>query len=61
MIYYMMPYIYSKTIMLEGKTEQEVKKTMELYIDDALESNYFLKEINHFESVMVLVFEKNPK
>ncbi|MEE9104822.1 hypothetical protein VXM80_04615 [Helicobacter pylori] len=47
--------------MLEGKTEQEVKRIMEEYINDALECNYFIKEMNHFESVMVLVFEKNPK
>ncbi len=52
-------YTYSKTIMLEGKTEQEMKKIMEEYIDDALECNYFLKEIKSFESVMVLVFEQN--
>lgn len=58
---FVLPYIYSKTIMLEGKTEQEVKRIMEEYINDALECNYFIKEMNHFESVMVLVFEKNPK
>ncbi len=49
--------VYSKTIMLEGKTEEEVKKIMEEYIDKALKNDYFLKEIKSFESVMVLIFE----
>ncbi|GAA7881397.1 hypothetical protein oki1_10440 [Helicobacter pylori] len=52
-----MRYVYSKTIMLKGKTEQEVKKIMEEYINDALKNDYFLKEIKSFESVMVLIFE----
>ncbi|GAA7842430.1 hypothetical protein JP0186_14090 [Helicobacter pylori] len=50
-----MRHVYSKTIMLEGKTE-EVKKIMEEYIDHALKNDYFLKEIKSFESVMVLIF-----
>ncbi|AFX89880.1 hypothetical protein HPAKL86_04395 [Helicobacter pylori Aklavik86] len=58
MITYHMPYIYSKTIMLEGKEENEVKRIMEAYIDGALEFDYFVKEINRFESAMVLVFEE---
>ncbi len=53
-------YTYSKTIMLEGKTEREVKEIMEIYIDEALGLNYFLKEIKSFESVMVLIFKQNP-
>ncbi len=61
MITYHMPYIYSKTIMLEGKKENEVKRIMEAYIDEALEFDYFVKEINHFESAIVLVFQRNPK
>ncbi len=61
MIIYHMPHIYSKTIMLEGKTENEVKRIMEAYIDEALEFDYFVKEINHFESAIVLVFQRNPK
>ncbi len=52
-----MRHVYSKTIMLEGKTEEEVKKIMEEYIDDALRKEYILKEIKSFESVMVLIFE----
>ncbi|AHN42704.1 hypothetical protein HPOKI673_03255 [Helicobacter pylori oki673] len=42
---------------MKGKTEQEVKKIMEEYINDALKNDYFLKEIKSFESVMVLIFE----
>ncbi len=53
------PFTYSRTIMLEGKTEQEMTKIMERYINEALETCYFLKEIKSFESVMVLVFEQN--
>ncbi len=53
------PYTYSRTIMLEGKTEQEVTKIMEQHINEALGIDYFLKEIKSFESVMVLVFEQN--
>ncbi len=52
-----MRHVYSKTIMLEGKTEEEVKKIMEEYIDKALKNDYVLKEIKSFESVMVLIFE----
>ncbi|GAA7868157.1 hypothetical protein JP0474_13080 [Helicobacter pylori] len=50
-------YNYSRTIMLEGKTEEEVTKIMEQYINEALGINYFLKELKSFESVMVLIFE----
>ncbi len=52
---------YSRTIMLEGKSEEAVIEIMERHINDALEFNYFLKDINYFESVMVLIFESNPK
>ncbi len=52
---------YSKTIMLEGKAEYEVEVIMERLINDALKHGYFLKKINYFESVMVLIFEVNPK
>ncbi len=52
-----MSFKYSKTIMLEGKTEKEVERIMESHIDDAIGINYFLKEIKSFESVMVLIFE----
>ncbi|GAA7688442.1 hypothetical protein COL0002_03420 [Helicobacter pylori] len=48
---------YSKTIILEGKAEQEVIEIMEKHIDEALVCDCFLKKINHFESVMVLIFE----
>ncbi len=52
-----MRHVYSKTIMLEGKTEEEVERIMESHIDDAIGINYFLKEIKSFELVMVLIFE----
>ncbi|PUD78520.1 hypothetical protein C2R72_03800 [Helicobacter pylori] len=60
-----MEYTYSRTIMLKGKTEQEVTNIMEQYINDALTLNYFIKDIKSFEidssrSVMVLIFERNP-
>ncbi len=60
-----MEYTYSRTIMLKGKTEQEVTNIMEQYINDALMFNYFIKDIKSFEidssgSVMVLIFERNP-
>ncbi|AHN39802.1 hypothetical protein HPOKI154_03275 [Helicobacter pylori oki154] len=42
---------------MEGKTEEEVTKIMEQYINEALGINYFLKELKSFESVMVLIFE----
>ncbi len=56
-----MRHVYSKTIMLEGRTEDEVERIMEGCIDRALASDYFVKEIKYCESVIVLIFERNPK
>ncbi len=53
--------IYSKTIMLEGKPKDEVEQIMEGYINYALALDYFVKEIKYCESVIVLIFERNPK
>ncbi|ADO05455.1 hypothetical protein [Helicobacter pylori] len=49
---------YVNTIVLHGKSGNEVESLMNQYVDQAEKRGFFLRDVKCFESLTVLIFDK---